>query len=279
MGIYAVTGGTKGIGEKTVEILRSYGNEVINIDIENGDINADLGTTEGRELVISQLHKQCPDGLDGLVCNHGITGLPIFKPSYILSVNYFGAVAIIEGLYDLLKMRKGNCAVTASGAIAYAKRGKYFVDGLLNNCGDEARICRLVDTFDSQTSSGGEEQIDGQDDKYNPRIAGNAMYLSSKIALAQWVRRVSSTWAAHGVNINAVAPGAVATSIMHGYKKPDAKTFFYPMPALTDRNGEMDPTDIAHVLAFLVMPGVNGVSGSIMFCDAGASAIIDPEKY
>ncbi len=278
MGIYAVTGGTKGIGEKTVETLRAHGHVVINIDIAGGDINADLGTVEGRESVIMQMHKRCPDGLDGLVCNHGITGLPKFKLSYILSVNYFGAVAIIEGLYDLLKMKKGNCAVTVSGAIAYAKRGKYFVDGLLNNCGDEMRICSLVDTFDP-LNCGDESHKGKHGDTFDPHITGNAMYLSTKIALARWVRRVSSSWAAHGVNINAVAPGAVSTSIMHGFKKPDAETFYYPMPALPDQNGEMAPIDVAHVLAFLVMPGIKGVSGSILFCDAGAAAIIDPDKY
>ncbi len=84
-------------------MLRAHDHEVVNIDLEGGDINADLGTAEGREFAISQIHKRYPDGLDGLVCNHGIGALPKFRLSYILSVNYFGAVAIIEGLYDLLK--------------------------------------------------------------------------------------------------------------------------------------------------------------------------------
>jgi len=53
----------------------------------------------------------------------------------------------------------------------------------------------------------------------------------------------------------------------------------YPMPAIPDQEGEMMPDDVAHVIAFMVMPGANGMSGSILFCDAGASAIIDPEKY
>jgi NAD(P)-dependent dehydrogenase (short-subunit alcohol dehydrogenase family) len=43
MGTYAVTGGSKGIGEKTVGILRRAGHEVINIDIAGGDICVDLG--------------------------------------------------------------------------------------------------------------------------------------------------------------------------------------------------------------------------------------------
>ena len=274
---YAVTGGTNGIGAKTIEILKRHGHDIVNIDISGGDINADLGTVEGRELVIRKLREHFPDGLDGFVCNHGIGGLAKFKPSYILSVNYFSAVALLDGLYDLLKKKKGNCVVISSGSIAYAKRGKYFVDELLTNCCDEKRICRLVDKFDSLNST--EKSADKPGENFVPAAIANTMYLSSKIALARWVRRISSSWAQHGVNINAVCPGAVSTSIMQGMKKPSADVFFYPMPAIPDQEGEMIPDDVAHVIAFMVMPGANGMSGSILFSDAGASAIIDPEKY
>ena len=263
MGIYVVTGGAKGIGAKTVEILREYNHEVINVDIGNGDINADLGTAEGRKSVIAQLYEHCPDGLDGLVCNAGIGGLPKYKNSYILSVNYFGAVAMAEGLYDLLKKKKGSCVVTISGAIVYAKRGKYYVDNLLNTSGDEARIGRLVDSFQGSASDN----------------IVNVMYLSSKIALSRWVRRVSASWAANGVNINAVAPGGVATTLMQGFAIPDADTFCYPMPALFGQNRIMDPTDVAQALAFLVLPGAKGINGAVVYCDAGASAVFDTERY
>lgn len=42
---------------------------------------------------------------------------------------------------------------------------------------------------------------------------GNSLYVSTKYALARWVRRVSATWAANGVRINAVAPGNVHTAM------------------------------------------------------------------
>ena len=259
MGIYVVTGGTKGIGKQTVNVLIAKGHEVINVDVDGGDLNADLGTVEGRASVIAEVHNHCPNGLDGLVCNHGIAGLPRFKLSYVLSVNYFGAVAVIEGLFDLLKMKSGNCAVTVSGAVAHVKRGKYFVDTLLTNCGDEERICSLVDTFPLYED-------------------GNIMYLSSKIALTNWVRRVSASWAVQGVNINAVGPGSVATTIMHGFKKPDEVRYYYPMPLLFGKNKSMDPYDVAQTLAYLVTPEAKGISGAVLFCDAGHSAIVDPDK-
>ena len=48
MGVYVVTGGSGGIGGKTVEILRSQGHETINVDLKGGDINANIATKEGR---------------------------------------------------------------------------------------------------------------------------------------------------------------------------------------------------------------------------------------
>lgn len=38
MGIYVITGATSGIGAKTAEILRERGHEVVNIDLNGGDI-------------------------------------------------------------------------------------------------------------------------------------------------------------------------------------------------------------------------------------------------
>lgn len=258
MGTYVVTGGTKGIGEKAIEILRSHGHEAISIATKKADINADLGTIDGRETIIRELHERFPRGIDGLICNHGIPGIPRFKSSYVLSVNYFGAITVIEGLYDLLKMKNGGCVVTVSGSIATAKPGKYFVDELLNNCGDEERIGRLVDTFPL-----------GED--------GIIMYLSSKLALAKWVRRVSISWAAHGININAVAPGAVDTAMMQDTSAP--ADYYYPMPMLFPQNKDMDPFVVAQTLVYLVMPEAKGISGEVIFCDAGASAVFDTDKY
>ena len=258
MGIYAVTGGSSGIGEQAIKILRNLSHDVINIDINNGDITADLGTIEGREVVISSVHERCPDGLDGLVCNHGIMGLPRHKLSYVLSTNYFGAVVVMEGLYDLLKKKKGSCVATISGSITNVRRGKHFVDNLLTNCGDEARINRLVDTF--------------------PRQRGDVMYISSKIALANWVRRVSTFWAVNGVNINAVVPGAVATNITEGYIRPDLDTYYYPMPMLYGTENQMDAYYVGQALVSLVLPESKGICGALLYCDAGHAAILNPDR-
>lgn len=74
MGIYVVIGGSGGIGGKTAEILRGQGHKVVNVDLRDGDICANLAKTEGREEVIRCIHELYPDGIDGLCCHAGVLG-------------------------------------------------------------------------------------------------------------------------------------------------------------------------------------------------------------
>ncbi len=261
MGIYAITGGTKGIGLKTKTLLEEAGHEVINIDVDRGEICADLGTREGREYVLNALHTRCPDGLDGLILNAGIASGKSF--SRVISVNYFGAVTIAEGCYDLLKMKKGCCVVTASGSNAYMTRNTFYIDELLVNCGDEDRIGRLVDTFDP-------EEVD------------IAMYCSTKIGLTRWMRRTAPSWAANGVSLNAVAPGGVNTTIMVGATglKADmnlAKSL--PMPTVYWESRLLESNEVAGALAFLAFLPAKGISGEVLFCDGGTSSLLHSDNF
>ena len=69
MGIYVITGGSSGIGAKTVEILKEKGHQVVNIDLKGGDIDANLATKEGRKKALDALHRQFPDGIDAMIYN------------------------------------------------------------------------------------------------------------------------------------------------------------------------------------------------------------------
>ena len=194
MGVFAITGGSSGIGAKTVELLRERGHKVINIDLKDGDICVNLALNEGREKAIQKLHEMCPDGLDGMICNAGVSGA-CGNLSLIISLNYFGTVSLATGVYDLLKKKHGTCVVTASNTISQGAGRMDYVD-LLNNIGDEKRILSLIKELDGSNLS-----------------VGNSIYVTTKYALARWVRRTASSWAANGVRINAVAPGNVNTAM------------------------------------------------------------------
>ena len=264
MGVYIVTGGSGGIGGKTVEILRSQGHEVINVDLKDADICANLATKEGRDYVIRTVHEMFPDGIDGLCCNAGVSGA-CGNLKLIISLNYFGAVNLAHGLFGLLKKKGGSCVVTSSNTISQGAARPDLVD-MLNYSQtkpiNEERILNIIEKFDDSSLT-----------------VGNSIYVTTKYALARWVRRVSASWAANGVRINTVAPGNVSTP-MTATMSDNAKAALaaLPIPINYGTDNLMVPEDIANVIVFLVSPLAHGVNGNVMFVDGGTDALLNSEK-
>ncbi len=258
MGIYAVTGGSSGIGAKTVEYLRAQGHLVYNIDLNGGDICANLATSEGREEVLDRLHELCSEGMDGLVCCAGVSN-SCGNLKLIISLNYFGSTELVKGTMDLLKMRHGAIVVVSSNTISQG-RPRMDVVNLLNNQMDEERALELMDHLD---------------------VARDAhdMYVASKYALARWMRRVSSQYAAEGLRINAIAPGNVETAMTAKLSDQERVAVrALPIPTYYGQDRLMDPADIASSITFLVSQQAHGLNGIILFCDGGTDALLNSEK-
>src|SRR5690554_2095516 len=97
MALYAMTGGATGIGAELRQQLTARGDQVISVDIKEGDVIADLSTAEGRAAAVAGVTELAPDGLDGFIACAGLP--PIARPlSLIAQVNYFAVVATVEGL-------------------------------------------------------------------------------------------------------------------------------------------------------------------------------------
>ena len=47
--------------------LLAQGGEVISVDIQEGDIVADLSTREGRQAAVNGIREWAPQGLDGFI--------------------------------------------------------------------------------------------------------------------------------------------------------------------------------------------------------------------
>ena len=260
MSIYVVTGGANGIGKATADLLRQRGNEVCVVDNEGGDVIADLGKDTGRREAVSLIRQRYPEGIDGLAC---IAGISFPKPDNgsILSVNYFGAVAMAEGLFELLKQRSGACVMTASASVTWIpKGGGGHVAELLTECGDEQRILSLVNSF-------------APDAPYN-------MYLTSKLALARWARRHSTQWAVEGVRLTVVAPGCVDTRLGN-LAPPGAavnESFHQTIPGCYNDLSIMPPWELAEVNAFLLSRESAGIVGSVVYADAGQETFFNMDK-
>jgi len=104
-------------------------------------------------------------------------------------------------------------------------------------------------------------------------ILGKAMlvaYSSSKGALLQFTKALAAEWAARGVQVNAIAPGAFETDAQRAVlESPDIlKRRLGKIPAR--RMG--DVTEIGPLVCYLASPCSDFVSGSVFVIDGGESS-------
>ncbi|MCI9889958.1 SDR family oxidoreductase [Micrococcales bacterium 31B] len=244
---YVVTGYASGIGAATAVLLRERGHRVIGIDLHDADIVTDLSTPHGRELAIEATHRLSDGQLDGFIASAGISE---FHRTCV-SVIYFGAVELLEGLRPVLAASRAPRAAvvtcTAEVALVY--------DPLVEAClrGDETEAVELAVSLPPSDSN------------------SLTIYTSVNRALARWVRRrsISDDWAHAGIALNAVAPGVVKTPMtQHLFATPERTAHLRaiaPMPL----NGFLSPEAVAALLAWVTSDENTHVTGQSIYCDGG----------
>lgn len=248
-----VTGSASGIGQATAARLAAGGDRVIGVDIRDADVVADLTDPADRAAMVERVRELAGGRIDGVIANAGLSA-PI--PATI-AVNYFGAVATLEGLLPLLAgAPEPRAAATASMASLMPTD-----DALVAAClaGDEAaalaRCAELVEAGPAEA---------------------NKIYSSSKNALVRWLRTAapSPAWAGASVPLNAIGPGVVQTPMTTDLRSSDEAVeqlkALVPMPL----NGFIDAEDCADLLEWLISPANGHLCGQIIFIDGGFDASV-----
>lgn len=265
MGVYAITGASSGIGAAIGRQLKEQGHRVINISRrtageEAADVNiaANLAVKAERARALEELRTVATDGLDGFISCSGVG--PSLPADVILSVNYFAAKEMTEGAYPLVDKKKGVILVVSSNSATLPQLNTELVDILLNQ-NDEEGAAAYGKTLEGPN-------------KYQA-------YQASKNAIARWTRRWSGAWAARGVRMNAIAPGATQTELMdQGVADPDfsASMRNYPIPMLYNTGKFLPADDIAKVALFLLGPESVAVCGAVVFVDGGTDGFLRTES-
>jgi NAD(P)-dependent dehydrogenase (short-subunit alcohol dehydrogenase family) len=168
-------------------------------------------------------------------------------------VNYFGAVAVLDGLFDLLARGREPAAVAISSLAAVFE--PIHLPGFAADClaGDEA---------------GALAKAHGRD--------GNTAYANAKHALALAVRRRAVAWGAAGVRLNAVLPGKVATPMLAAIQRHEALgPLVAALPVPLGRDAQ--PEELASAIAFLLGPDARYVHGALLHADGGVDAQVRPD--
>ena len=121
MATICITGAAGGIGLATRRLLEARGDTVVGVDLRGAEVDADLATDEGRAAMVAGVTERSGGVLDGLVAGAGVQGA---APSLVVSVNYFGAIATLEGLRPLLAAGTNASVVAISSNSATAMQGR-----------------------------------------------------------------------------------------------------------------------------------------------------------
>lgn len=252
MRTYVVTGAAGGMGMAIREHLEAKGEKVIGVDMRDAEVIADLSTEDGRGAMIDEIGQLCGGKLDGVVAGAGVANRADIPGDLVTSVNYFGAVATLDGLRPMLA--KGN-APRAVGIGSNSMSIVPVIQKLLDlyAAGDEAAARELSNQF-------------GRED------AG--VYATSKFGFAQWVREqaIKPEWIGSGITLNAIAPGLIATPMNPEEAQAAVLALgdAYPIPA--GRAGT--PDEIAGLVGYLLSESAGYMCGAVIYIDGGTEPAV-----
>ena len=259
MGTYAISGSASGIGAATRAKLEDAGHTVIGIDLRDAEVIGDLSTDDGRSSAVSETLDRCGGALDGLVTAAGLG--PPLRGNIIARVNYFGSLALLEGLRPALAAADDAQVVQvgSNSSTTSPNLPPELIEAFL--AGDEEKAVAIVDSIP--------EPFDGA-----------IGYGGAKLAISRWCRRaaVSDEWVGQGITLNVIAPGPVQTPLFQQGK--DDADFGPLMENFPIPTGEpATPELIADWIVFMLSPAARFACGSVIFVDGGADAMIRSDAW
>jgi len=254
MGTCVISGSASGIGAATRKQMESAGDRVIGIDIRDSEIIADLSEPTARRKAIEAVIAETNGSIDRLVLSAGIGEMNPLPT--VASVNYFGAIDLLDGFKDTLSSGQEAAAVLlcSNSARMTSFEDSSFVKALLE--GDEPKAREIIDA------------------KQNSFLA----YAGGKFALGIAMRRRSEAFGKAGIRLNAVAPGPTHTPILESIvDDPQRGAGLRGLPNPLGRYA--NPEEIAEVIAFLLGAKASYVHGSILYADGGIDAALFSERF
>ncbi|GAB2467075.1 SDR family oxidoreductase [Comamonas humi] len=259
MSTIVISGSASGIGAATRQALEAQGHQVIGIDRRGAEVEADLSNAAGRHHAVAAVLEHCPQGFDGLVLCAGLgVGGPASGAGNVVSVNYFGAVELLDGLLPALRKGQSPAAVVISSTAS------------VHVSWDSCPLSAPLEAGDEATARAIVEQA--------PDDGLYLAYAGSKNALTVAVRRRAQAWSDAGVRLNTVAPGATETPLLKSGLESEryGQSVADYLPPMGRR---ARPEEMASVVQFLLSPAASYVHATQIYVDGGSDATTRPTQF
>ena len=235
MRLALVTGGTRGIGEAISDALKQNGYKVV----------ANYGHNDERAKAFSDR-----------------TGIPTLKFDVCDFDSVSAGINAIEDEHGAVDVLVNNAGITRDSTL-HRMTKEYWQQVIETNLGSCFNTSRAViegmrkRRFGRIVNIG---SINGQAGQY-----GQVNYAAAKSGIHGFTKALAQESAAHGVTVNAVAPGYVDTDMVRAVPPDVLEKIISRIPV--GRLGQ--PEDIARTVLFLVSDNADFITGSTLSVNGG----------
>jgi 3-oxoacyl-[acyl-carrier protein] reductase len=236
-----VTGAGSGIGRATASLLAEAGAHVVAVDIDSEAVAATVAaiTETGGSATAVRLDVRDPAAVDGVVAD---------------VVSEHGRVDVLANVAGVIRM----------GAVTELSDDD--LDAVLDtNLKGPFRLARAVAPHMVARRSGSIVNVASA--AVDVAAPGLFAYAASKGALVQLTRVLAVEVGEHGVRVNAVAPGWIATPLTQALQDDPERGA--PILARTPMKRWGTPEEVAGGILFFASPAAQFITGAILAIDGG----------
>ena len=235
-----VTGAAGGIGRATALRLAGEGAHVLAVDIKKDELDetANLGS-KGRIIGIvgDMTDRQAPEAI----------------------------VETAMAEFERLDLLINNAGISGHGGGAVGEATDEHWDGLIDM--NLASVFRMSRAALAHLPRPGGKIVSISSAFGLVGFPGSAAYSAAKAGVAQLTRQMAADYGAHGINVNAIAPGVIETAMTEQRIREDA--WYNEAMIKNTPMGVGQPEDIAGVVAFLCSSDARYVNGEVIAVDGG----------